>query len=80
MKIPPPPKQSPLGPSSGRLFFDPYSGEADTVAGWARRYGIGEYGLRRYVQKHSWDDFFTFYPLVQKRLARYRKPIRRVRR
>jgi len=80
VKIPDLPKASLLGPSSGRLFFDPYSGEADTAAGWARRYGISKDALRRYVKKHSWDDFFTFYPLVQKTCEHYSKPIRRARR
>lgn len=80
MKIPDLPKQSCYPKFSGQVIYDPYTGEAHTLQDWAKRYGITSDALRYYVKNHSWDDFFTFYPLVQKSHAKYRGKTRRVRR
>lgn len=80
MKIPERPKQTVYPHFCGKLAYNPYTGEADTLRGWAERYGLPADSLRYYVHKHSWDDFFTFFPLVQDSHSKYRKHTKRVRR
>ena len=52
------------------MVTDPYTGEVDTMKGWAKRHEVAMPTLKQYVELYSWDDYFTFYPLVQKRRRR----------
>jgi len=65
-----PPKKSALPPPARGLYTDPYTGEVDTLEGWAKRHGIAAPTVKQYVRLYSWDDYFTFYPLVQRRRRR----------
>ena len=65
-----PPKKSALPPPVKGMRTDPYTGEVNTMEGWAKRHGIAMPTLKQYVSLYSWDDYFTFYPLVQKRRQR----------
>jgi len=62
--------KSPVTLPKRGMVTDPYTGEVDTMKGWAKRHEVAMPTLKQYVELYSWDDYFTFYPLVQKRRRR----------